>query len=160
MERIEYAEAVRRVESALLDQTSFVVLLSADRFCTEGIHALSTLENWQVLCDMNGGLSDVGVFRTSDEVWTAVETLHTFGMEFVPIILLVSKKVPASKLNRVLNLCAEEKSVMSEDGAQDIVIATGKKGGQVSWPVIFVRAMEKVDPKWVKNLVENAVGGI
>lgn len=136
---IDRAHAVKRIADHLADRTSWVVTAPPDMLAPLA-EALGTIPGWTAYLD--GGLPLV--LRTDQaDVLLAADALVATAA-----VLTVPKTVDASTLGAALS------HPMPSDDAQDVLILRADNG-PIYWPLLFVDAVDIVDPQCAAELRAN-----
>jgi hypothetical protein len=135
------ARAVRFVCEALADRTHFLLLPPAGR-AAEVAALLDGAEiPWVGYLDNGMELA----LRTDQAALLAV----TESFAPLAVVMTVPKTVPAAKLANLLD------REIPADGSRDLLVLTDSEHTQ--WPMLFVAALDKVDPKAAASIRANAV---
>lgn len=127
---IDRGQAVHRIAAHLADRDSYVITVPPDLVDTVAENLASIPERTLYL---DGGLP--AVLRTDQASVLAV----TGALTATAAVLVVPKTVPAAALTKALG------QHVPEDGSQDIVVLMAD--GPIVWPLLFVDALEVVDPR-------------
>jgi hypothetical protein len=132
---IARADAVRDIAAHLADRTAFVVFTGPDLMSAVAAR-LDPVEGWTGYAD-NG--MPVVLRARSSEAFVAAEVMKALaGMPMVAVFI-VPKSVPAKVPSEALG------QEIEADGSRDIIAIHGDDG-RVIWPMLFVDALDLVDP--------------
>lgn len=142
IEILERDHAVHTIAAHLADRDSYVITVPpyaitpmATRLCATANHTayLDTGLPFILATDEGATLAAVGTLVP------------------MAIVLTVPKTVPPSVLARAIG------QPVPDDGSQDIVIIQRRDGRATHWPVLFVDALEAVDPRAAAEIRANQV---
>ncbi|MFD7986798.1 hypothetical protein ACFV4M_25920 [Kitasatospora indigofera] len=131
--------AVRRIGDALADRTAFVITIPPGTASTLA-GRLAPVTGWCAYLD-NG--TPTALATSNRKCLRAADAL-------TPMVgvLVVPKTVPATQLSAVVG------QPIPADGSQDVVVLTSPShvGSPVFWPLLFVDAVTRVDPRLAAQL--------
>lgn len=138
-------DAVNAIAQHLTDRTAFIVFASP-ALLAEAADRLKEVPGWTGYLDTGDPLVTEADCRT----FTALGALAgVFGIP-VAAVLVIPKTVPAAVLSRAL------RQRVAADGSQDILVVHGRQ--RVHWPLLFVDALQRVDPAAAAQLHANSIG--
>ncbi len=129
--------AVADIASAIADRTAFVILGPPHMLPALG-YRLTSMPDWTAYIDSGNPL----VLRSQDAVTLCiVPTLLPAAA-----VVTVPKTVPAAALSEALG------QHVPDDGSRDLVMLHDGDAQPIVWPMLFVDALERVDPKAAAQL--------
>ncbi len=127
------AEAVDAIASAIADRDAFVIIVPPT-LVTALAAPLGDVPAWTAYVDNGTPM----VLTTTDAA--ALSIVDLLGVPAAAVVT-VPKTVPATVLTQAIG------QEVPADGSQDIVLLADPETGFMVWPVLFLDALAKVDPK-------------
>ncbi len=140
-EVISHATATDRVADHYADRTAFIILAGLN-LDLQIATRLNTLASWTAYA-----IDAAGQVMVTDDLPLLIARATLADLIGVPSITLftVPKTVPAADLGRALG------QDVPDDGSRDVIMCA-KPGAPIAWPMVFVDALRKVDPKAAMSL--------
>ena len=128
---IDRATAVQEIAGRIRDRDAYVITAPPDTLPLLS-RTLDGISSWSAYLDSG----TPAILRTdrAGALLVADLLMETAG------VIVVPKSVPAAELSKVVG------QEVPADGSQDLVVLMPPDGGPVFWPLIFVDALEVVDP--------------
>ena len=139
------ADAVAEIAAHLADRTAFVVAVPVKLSGPIAV-GLKRVPDWT--CYIDGG--EEFVVRTQ-EPWVPEDASHKTLAAFV---VVVPKTVPAATLSTAFD------RPIPADGSEDVVILTPPDESGVTYPALFVDALELADPEVAAYIRATDVRGL
>lgn len=139
-ELIKRSQAVKAIADQILDRTSYVIITPTDNLTPLVDNLAEHAAKWSAYLD-NG---TAAVLCTSNaEIVRVVDILIGTAA-----VITVPKTVPAKAISAALG------QRVPDDGSQDLVVLHAP-GEPMFWPLLFVDALDLVDPKVAAELRAN-----
>lgn len=138
--------AVDAIAAHLADRTAFIVF-APPVLLAEVVGRLRSLPGWT-------GYLDTGrhtVVQADTAEFSALGRVTRVLGTPAAAVLAIPKTVPAAQLAAAL------RREVAADGSQDILVISAD-GGPIHWPMLFVDALEQVDPAAAAQLHAEAIG--
>lgn len=138
---IDRTKVVSQIADHLADRDSYIIVAPPDAIFGL-VEQLANVPNWSGYVDQGINL----VLHT-----TGTPALAFIALMGVPatVVIAVPKTVPADVLRKAFG------QPIPADGSRDIVILHGKDDQPMIWPLLFVDALTKVDPKAAAEIYAN-----
>lgn len=143
---IARARAVKDIAAALADRSAFVAMVSPDVLKTVAAR-LHLIPGWTAYLDSG---TDI-VMRTTDIAVVAVLDLLIDSA----VVLTIPKTTPAATISEALG-----GTPVPEDGSQDIILLGGKEDAPMFWSLLFLDAIERVDPETAADIRAAAIANL
>lgn len=137
---VDRQDAVAAIAAHLADRTAFIINIPPALISTAVEH-LESIPGWTGHFD-NGTPAVLRTGAGSLSLGVA-QLLEALGAPFTAVVT-VPKTVPAADLGRALD------RDIPADGSQDIIGLY--EGGPIVWPMLFVEALDRVDPQAAAQL--------
>lgn len=128
---ISRATAVTTVAGHIADRDAFVITVPPN-VLGDVTHGLRDVDGWTAYLD-----SGTPVILQTDRVSVLAVT---GAIILSAAVVTVPKTVPAAVLSKALG------QTIPDDGSQDLVVLHGADGEPIVWPLLFVDALDQVDP--------------
>lgn len=143
-------QAIKEIATHLADRDTFVIIIPPD-LIGSAAHALRHTDTTYYLD--NGTPFLLCTSRTGTSRLNVPRLIAALNMSPTVCVATVPKTVPAIELSKALA------QPIPEDGSQDVVILQ-RPGHPVVWPMVFVDALEIVDPEAAKSIRAADLAGL
>lgn len=141
-ELIERSRAVKAIADQILDRTSYVIIAPTDNLVRLVDSLTEHTEKWTAYLDNGTGAV---LCTTNADIVRVVDILIGTAA-----VITVPKTVPAPAISAALG------QHLPEDGSQDLVVLR-VPDEPMFWPLLFIDALDLVDPKVAAELRANQV---
>ena len=129
---IARARAVKDIAAHLADRSAFVVMVNP-KVLGPLAGRLHLIPGWTAYIDNGTGI----VMRATDIGVLVVIDMLTPNA----VVLTIPKTTPAATISEALS------EPVPEDGSQDIILLGAKPNAPMFWSLLFLDALERVDPE-------------